>query len=87
MSRRTILSIANHALACLLLVLASSLWLDHPVWRAHKALLLVVALFAGAYLSAAVTVAWTRPAAGRDRILRLVVIGLGFFGIAFMGLE
>jgi cytochrome c2 len=87
LSRRTILSIANHALACLLLVLASSLWLDHPVWRAHKALLLVVALFAGAYLSAAVTVAWTRPAAGRDRILRLVVIGLGFFGIAFMGLE
>jgi cytochrome c2 len=87
LNRRTILSIANHTLACILLVLASSFWLDRPVWRANKALLLVVAMFAGAYLAAAVVLAWTRPPDGHDRILRVLGVGLVFLASAFIGLE
>ncbi len=87
MNRRTILSIANHALACILIVLASSFWLDQPVWRANKALSLVVAMFAAAYFAAALTLAWSRPVAGRERILRVVGIGLAFLALAFIGLE
>lgn len=86
MNRRTILSIAGHTIACILLVLVSSFWLDRPVWRASKALLLVVAMFAGAYLAAAVVLAWTRPAAGRERLLRVLGTGLGFLALAFIGL-
>ena len=61
MSRSTVLSLANHALAGVLLVLASSFSLDLPVWRAPKAMLLVVGLFAGAYLTAALVIVLTRP--------------------------
>jgi cytochrome c2 len=86
-NRRTILSIVNHVLACILLVLASSFWLGLPVWRAGKAWLVVVAMFAGAYFAASVALACSRPAVGRERFLRVLGLGLGFLALAFIGLE
>lgn len=87
MSRSSVLSLANHALACILLVLASSYWLDLPVWRAHKAMLVIVALFAGAYAVAAVVLVFSRPATRGRRIVRSLVLGVGMLGLAFVGLE
>ncbi len=87
MNRRTILSLANHALACVLLVLASSFWLDRPIWQANKATLFVVALFAAAYFAAALAIVSTRPATRGRRILHAAALGIAFLALAFVGLE
>lgn len=87
MNRRTTLSLVDHAFACVLLILASGFWLDRPVWRAPKALLLVVAMFAAAYAAAALALAWSRPLAGRWGVPRALALGIGFLGLAFAGIE
>jgi cytochrome c2 len=86
LTRRSLLPVFDHLLACTLLILASSYQLDRPVWFASNAMTLVIAIFAGAYLAAALAIAFTRPA-GRESVLRAAALGMAFLGLAFVGLE
>ncbi len=87
LTSRQILPFLDHVLASVLLLVVSSFWLGRPLWWAAKSLILLVGIFAAAYLACAIVLAWMRPQAGRKGFALTLVCGLAAFGLAFMALK
>ncbi len=82
---RILFTATSHVLAALLLLVAASYWLDKAVWNVRASTLLLVGLFAVAYLGSAVLLAFMEPRKRGARFLQIGLAGAAAFGIASMG--